>query len=325
MTAAWQPSASLSLLRRRAAWLAEIRGFFAARGVLEVETPILSAAANTDPALESLSTVYHGPGGGTRYLHTSPEFPMKRLLAAGSGDIYQIARVFRDGEAGRYHNPEFSLLEWYRVGMDHHALMDEVTTLVRRLMPDRGTVERLSYRQVFAAFLGIDNIHRAPVAHLMAMAQGQHIHPPPGLDADDLDGWRDLLLSHGIIPHLGQAGRITFLHDYPASQAALARLRDDHGDPVAERFELFLDGVELANGFHELTDATEQAQRFANDNRVRRARGQVELPVDEHLLAALGAGMPPCAGVALGLDRLLMVASQVGHLREVISFAADHA
>ena len=321
----WRSAASLAMLRQRAALLAAIREFFAARGVLEVETPVLSATANTDPALESFSTRYHGPGGGALYLNTSPEFAMKRLLAAGSGDIYQLARVFRDGEAGRYHNPEFTLLEWYRLGLDHHALMDEAAALVATLLPGRGPVQRLSYRAVFREYLGVDDVHQAPVDELRRVAAAVEIHPPPGLDDAGLDGWRDLLLSHRIIPQLGGGGRITFLYDYPASQAALARLRDEGEYRVAERFELFLDGVELANGFHELTDADEQARRFKNDNRLRRARGLPELPVDRRLLAALEAGLPACSGVALGLDRLLMVGAGAECLDEVLTFPVARA
>jgi len=321
----WQPTATLAMLRRRADWLAAIRGYFAGRGVMEVETPMLSRAANTDPALSSFQTRYHGPDGGTLYLHTSPEFAMKRLLAAGSGDIYALGRVFRDGEAGRHHNPEFTLLEWYRVGWDHHALMDEVAALVQVLLPGRGALERLDYRTAFRTHLGVENVHRADVAALKAVAADLDILPLPGLGDDDLDGWRDLLLSFFIIPQLGVDGRITFLHHYPASQAALARLRDDRGDAVAERFELFLDGVELANGFHELTDAAEQARRFQADNRARRRLGLTELPVDRRLLAALAAGMPACSGVALGLDRLLMVATGAASIDEVLAFPVTRA
>lgn len=321
----WRPSASLDGLRQRAAWLTSIRHFFAQRRVLEVETPVLSAAANTDPALESFRVDYHGPGGGALYLNTSPEFAMKRLLAAGSGDIYQVARVFRDGEAGRHHNPEFTLLEWYRLGMDHHALMAEVAALVQTLIPGRDRVEILSYREVFRRFLDLEDVHLAPTQALLALAKAQGIHPPPGLEADDLDGWRDLILSHCIIPHLGRGGTITFVHDYPASQAALARLRHQGDYQVAERFELFLEGVELANGFHELTDAAEQGRRFENDNHIRQARGQAQLPVDRRLLAALEAGLPPCAGVALGLDRLLMVARGETSLEAVLAFPVTRA
>ena len=319
----WRPGADLATLRLRAELLARIRAFFAARDVLEVETPLLSAAAITDPNLASFATTYSGPGpryGQTLYLHTSPEFPMKRLLAAGSGCIYQITRVFRDGEAGRRHNPEFTLLEWYRIGFDHHQLMAEVAELATVLLNDRLALaepEWLSYREAFERHLGL-NPHRATVAELTVCAEWQGVPIPSGMPTDDVDPWLDLLLTQRLEPHLGQ-GRLCFLYDYPASQAALARLRP--GDPpVGERFELYLDGVELANGFHELGDAVEQRQRFAAENAARQARGLPVMPVDENLLAALGAGLPDCAGVALGIDRLIMLAAGKKALAEVLAF-----
>lgn len=324
----WRPGAELATLRLRAELLARVRAFFAARGVLEVETPALAAAAITDPHLASFSTVYSGPGprhGRTLYLHTSPEFPMKRLLAAGSGCIYQIARVFRDGEAGRRHNPEFTLLEWYRVGFDHHRLMDEVAELVTALLAGRLALaepERLSYRELFQRHLGLDP-HRAGVAELAACMKRFELPIPPGMPVDDTDPWLDLLLTHWIEPRL-ERGRLTFVYDYPVSQAALARLRADD-PPVGERFELYLNGVELANGFHELGDADEQRRRFEGGNAARRALGLPVMPVDEHLLAALAAGLPDCAGVALGFDRLVMLAAGKAALGEVIAFPLDQA
>ena len=325
---AWRPSADLATLRLRAELLARIRTFFAARGVLEVETPALSAAAITEPNLASFSTVYSGPGaryGQRLYLHTSPEFPMKRLLAAGSGCIYQIARVFRDGEAGRRHNPEFTLLEWYRVGFDHHRLMDEVAELVTELLAGRLALaepEWLSYRELFQRHLDL-NPHQASVAELAVCAGARSVPIPPGMPADDADPWLDLLLTHGIEPHLGM-GRLTFVYDYPASQAALARLRPD--DPlVGERFELYLNGVELANGFHELGDAGEQRRRFEAENAARQTLGLPVMPVDENLLAALEAGLPDCAGVALGFDRLAMLAAGKTALAEVLAFPVERA
>ena len=324
----WRPSADLSVLRLRAELLAQIRAFFAACGVLEVETPALSAAAITDPHLASFNTCYSGPGsqhGRPLYLHTSPEFAMKRLLAAGSGCIYQIARVFRDGEAGSRHNPEFTLLEWYRVGFDHHRLMDEVAELVGMLLAGRLTLaepERLSYRQIFQHHLNLDP-HRATVADLAACAETRNISIPTGMPLDDPDPWLDLLLTHCVEPRLG-SGRLTFVHDYPASQAALARLRPDD-PPVGERFELYINGIELANGFHELGDTVEQRHRFAQENAARRAAGLPVMPVDEHLLAALEFGLPDCAGVALGFDRLVMLATRKTSLAEVLAFPLDRA
>ncbi len=324
----WRPSADLSVLRLRAELLAQIRAFFAARGVLEVETPALSAAAITDPHLASFKTCYSGPGsqhGRPLYLHTSPEFAMKRLLAAGSGCIYQIARVFRDGEAGSRHNPEFTLLEWYRVGFDHHRLMDEVAELVGMLLAGRLTLaepERLSYRQIFQHHLNLDP-HRATVADLAACAETRNVSIPTGMPLDDPDPWLDLLLTHCVEPRLG-SGRLTFVHDYPASQAALAQLRPDD-PPVGERFELYINGIELANGFHELGDTVEQRHRFAQENAARRAAGLPVMPVDEHLLAALEFGLPDCAGVALGFDRLVMLATRKTSLAEVLAFPLDRA
>ena len=325
---AWRPRADLATLRLRAELLARVRAFFAARGVLEVETPMLSAAAVTDPHLASFSTVYAGPGpryGWTLYLHTSPEFPMKRLLAADSGCIYQIARVFRDGEAGRRHNPEFTLLEWYRVGFDHHRLMDEVAELVTVLLAGRlppAKPERLSYRELFQRHLDL-NPHRTSVAELAARAKEQGVPIPLGMPLDDADPWLDLLLTHCIEPRLGM-GRLTFVYDYPASQAALARLRLDD-PPVGERFELYLNGIELANGFHELGDADEQRRRFEAENAARRGLGLPLMPMDENLLAALAVGLPDCAGVALGFDRLVMLAAGKTTLAEVLAFPFERA
>jgi len=325
---AWRPSADPAILRLRAELLARIRAFFATRGVLEVDTPALSVAAIGDPHLASFATVYSGPGsrhGRTLYLHTSPEFPMKRLLAAGSGCIYFFGHVFRGAERGRLHNPEFTLLEWYRVGFDHRRLMDEVAELATELLGGRVSLaepERLSYRAAFQRHLDLDP-HRASVTELAAHAEALGMAIPPGMPTDDVDPWLDLLLTHGIEPKLGR-DRLTFVYDYPASQAALARLRP--GDPpVGERFELYLNGVELANGFHELGDAGEQRRRFEAENAARRALGLPIMPVDENLLAALEAGLPDCAGVALGFDRLVMLAAGKESLAEVLAFPFERA
>lgn len=317
------PSAGRDVLQLRARLLSGIRAFVAVRGALEVETPQLSAAATPDPALLSLATRYTGAGafaGRTLYLHTSPEYPMKRLLAAGSGDIYQICKVFRDGEAGRLHNPEFTLLEWYRLGFDHHALMAEVAALVQTVWPGDRTVEMLSYREAFERFAGIEP-HSATEAALTDCAR-QHDIATDGLGLSDIDGWRDLLLTHVIEPHLGR-GRLTFVYDYPATQAALARVRA--GDPpLASRFELYADGIELANGFHELNDGAEQRRRFQENRRRRIAQGLPEVPLDEAFLTAVGK-LPDCAGVALGVDRLLMLMAGKRSLQDVLTFPIDRA
>jgi lysyl-tRNA synthetase class 2 len=323
----WQPTAELAVLKLRAQILQRIRGFFSARDILEVETPILSAAATTDPQLHSFNTCYSGPGaayGRTLFLHTSPEFAMKRLLAAGVGSIYQICKVFRDTESGRFHNPEFTLLEWYRVGFDHHQLMDEVTELVTHILEGKvvlDPVERLTYRQAFLDYAGIDP-YTAGKECMIACAQKQGIHTA-GSFPDQLETWRDLLLTHVIEPQLGK-NRLTFLYDYPASQASLACIRPGT-PPLAERFELYLHGIELANGFHELDDPREQRRRFETDLSQRRARGLPAKPHDERLLAALAHGLPACAGVALGIDRLVMPAAGVSSIADVIAFNIENA
>jgi lysyl-tRNA synthetase class 2 len=325
----WQPSATLETLKLRARMLERIRAFFSAHDVLEVETPILSSAATPDPALASLATRYHGPfypHGQTLYLHTSPEFPMKRLLAAGSGSIYQICKVFRDGEAGRLHNPEFTMLEWYRAGFDLRQLMDEVEALVRLVMDDRLTLastEWISYREAFERHTGLDP-HAAAVRDFARVAQEHGIHPPAGLgDHHEASIWRDLLLSHLIEPRLGM-DRLCFVYDYPASQASLARVRPGT-PPVAERFELYLHGIELANGFHELADPAEQRTRFERQLHARIAAGLDTPPLDEHLLTALASGLPDCSGVALGIDRLAMLAAGAQSVAEVMAFPLDRA
>lgn len=324
----WQPSAALEILNLRARMLTGIRAFFSERGVLEVETPVFSSAASTDPALASFTTRYTGPlfpRGQIFYCHTSPEFPMKRLLAAGSGSIYQICKVFRDGECGRLHNPEFTLLEWYRVGFDHLQLMDEAVALVTEILAGHRTLappEKLTYREAFERHCGIDP-HTADNQTLAGAISRHGIQIDLDTQHENPDVLRDLLLTHVVEAQLGR-GRVTVLYDYPASQAALARVRPGN-PPVAERFELYLDGVELANGFHELTDAEEQQRRFEHDQARRKALGLPEVPADARLLSALRAGLPECAGVALGFDRLAMLAAGVKSLREVIAFPTDCA
>lgn len=307
----------------RAQMLADIRAFFLAAGVLEVDTPICSAHAATDPALESFSTSYTGPEaseGMCLYLHTSPEFPMKRLLAAGSGPIYQICKVFRNGESGRWHNPEFTLLEWYRPGYDHKRLMDEVAAMINSLLPEPLPVERVRYGELFQQRLGFDP-HQSSCGELRAHAVRLGISGAETLNLRDTDAWLDLLMTHCLEPHLGRGG-LCFVYDYPATQASLARIRP--GDPpVAERFELYMDGIELANGFHELTCASEQRRRFESDLKRRRTDGVKPIPMDEYLLAALDAGIPDCSGVALGLDRLLMRLTGARHIRDVLAFPVD--
>lgn len=311
---------SFAALRLRAQLYALIRHFFAERDVLEVETPVLSAAANTDPNIESFSVLFSGhvdAGARRRWLRTSSEFPQKRLLAAGIGDCYELGRVFRNGEAGRRHNPEFTMLEWYRLGWNHLRLADEVVALVcaaLALVDKQATVQSFAYRELFVQAIGVDPF-TAHIDELRAALPGVQVDGE-GLGRDD---WLDLLLTHRIEPGF-PAAQITLIQDYPATQCALARIRRDD-PPVAERFELYLGTRELANGYHELNDAAEQRTRFEQDNARRRARGLVEVPMDEHLLAAIAGGLPECAGVALGIERLLMAMLDSDDIRDVLAFA----
>lgn len=311
----WKPTATMAALRRRARLMEDVRSFFRERGVLEVETPYLSQAGATDPHLHSMATRL---AGGEHFLHTSPEFPMKRLLAAGSGPIWQACRVFRDGESGRRHNPEFTLLEWYRPGFDADALMDEVEALVAAAGGPAGPARREPWRDVFQDAVGLDPFE-ADARALAARAGELGLHGE-GLDRD---AWLDLLFSEVVCAGLPD-GQPVFITRFPAEQAALARLCAD--DPrCAERFEYFIGPLELANGYHELTDPAEQRARFERDLARRGERGDPGPPPDERLLAALEAGMPDTSGVALGLDRLLMHLCGVSGIDQVLAFPVDRA
>ncbi|CAK0782170.1 Elongation factor P--(R)-beta-lysine ligase [Gammaproteobacteria bacterium] len=317
----WRPCASIEALRARALLYRRIRSFFEARGVLEVETPLASQAATLAPALDSLATRVTGPGspaGRNLYLHTSPEFPMKRLLASGSGPIFQICKVFRDGERGSRHHPEFSLLEWYRPGFDQMRLMDEVTALLDAIGGPSRMVRRLSYAELFLETLGLDPHWDDP-----AVFCAEQFPVSQRLVLSDRTAWLDYLLTHHIEPRLRGQG-VVMVYDYPANQAALARVRP--GMPaLASRFEVYLDGIELANGFHELNDAVEQRRRFADDATQRVALGKPLVPSDERFLRAIDAGLPDCAGVALGLDRWLMWQLGVEHIDQVLAFPLERA
>ena len=320
MTREWRPSASIEALRQRADIINRIRRFFAERQVLEVDTPSLSHAAVSDPFLHPFSADYIPEGGGqaaTLYLHTSPEYPMKRLLAAGSGAIWQLCKVYRNGEMGRRHNPEFSMLEWYRPGFDHHQLMDEVDALVREVLAC-APARRVSYAAVFAEHTGLD-IHRCGDADLQQLAAARC-----GFQGElSRDGYLNLLFSDCVEPQL-QAP--TMVYAFPASQAALAQVVEgDDVVPSAARFEMFVQGMELANGYFELTDANEQLRRFQVDQQQREALGLSVLPIDMPLVDALEAGMPSCAGVALGVDRLVMLALGASTIAEVIAFDTQRA
>ena len=316
----WRPTASLATLRVRAALLQRARQHFVATDALEVETPILVRAAVTDVHLESLE-VRACNGSPVGFLHTSPEYAMKRLLCAGAPDVYQVARVFREGERGRNHNPEFTMLEWYRLGIDHHGLMQDVDALLRAMLEPHRTVgptRHVTYSDAFETALGVDPLTAG--AHEIVAALRRAGTDLPVSMLDDHDGLLDLAMSTVVAPGF-PPDRITFLRDFPASQAALARVRG----PVASRFEAFWGALELANGFHELGDATEQSQRFAADLASRRRRGLPGRAPDARFIAALAAGLPPCAGVALGFDRVVMLAIGASHIDEVMAFPAERA
>lgn len=320
----WQPTATRERLAQRARLLSTAREFLNRRGLLEVETPLAVIAAVTDVHLAS-AEVRFGHDETPRYLHTSPEYAMKRLLAAGSGDIWQLCKVFRADERSAVHNPEFTMLEWYRVGFDMPALIDEVAELVQALLEVSGAParapQRLTYRAAFLEHVGVDPL--AADRPALEAAAAPAAVPEATLRSLNRDELLDLLMALRVGPQLGR-GALTFVTHYPASQAALARL--DPADPrVAHRFELYADGVELANGFHELADSAEQRRRFEADRRERQRRGLVAPALDERLLAALSRGLPDCAGVALGFDRVAMLATGAAHIDEILSFPYDRA
>jgi lysyl-tRNA synthetase class 2 len=306
----WRPSASLTALQQRARIYHQIRTFFDTRDCLEVDTPLLSPSTNTDANIESIKASNLGQ---TLYLQTSPEFAMKRLLAAGVGSIYQICHAFREGEKGRRHNPEFTLLEWYRIGFDYQQLMDEIECLIDNISGESNHYERISYRQLVLDHIDVD----MDKIELLGLQQKvDQLVPGTRVAELDIDQCLDLLISLVIAPAI--TGYV-FVYDYPVSQAALARVKTTNPN-VAERFELFYNGLELANGFSELCDSSQQRARFEGDNNRRLAAGLEPYPVDELLLSALNSGLPECAGVAIGLDRLLMVLLGKDSIDQVLSF-----
>ncbi len=324
MNEPWRTTASAGVLQQRAELYRVLRQFFHARHVLEVETPMLSEAGNTDPNIESFHVQFSGTtqaGKPTRWLRTSPEFALKRLLASGVGDCYELGRVFRNGEFGRKHNPEFTMLEWYRVGWNHLQLIDECIALLQQVFALKAVdlqVQRFTYQELFKASIGI-NPHTASEAQLCAAVQAVIDINLQGLRRDDL---LDLLLTHCIEPKF-PAQQLTVIYDFPASQCALAKIRSD-ANPVAERFELYLGSVELANGYHELTDANEQNLRFDNDLALRQQRS-LPCPVkDQHLINALPQ-LPACAGVAMGIDRLMMSLFALDSIKACIAFDFSRA
>jgi len=316
----WLPSASPEGLAARADLLQVLRHFFRDRGVMEVDTPLLSQGTVPDPGID----VFRLPGGGDephRYLQTSPESAMKRLLAAGSGDIFQICKAFRQGEAGRHHNPEFTLLEWYRVGWDHAALMREVAELLGTVL-NSDSWQVWPYRMLFIELLDVDPLdEQTSLTTLADLAQSRIGSVPEGLDRDAV---LDLLMSHCIEPGISDWG-VVFITDFPASQAAMARSISVGGAEVAARFECYVNGKELANGYWEQIDADALSAQLQVENTRRQQRGLPERPIDERLLAAHRHGLPECAGVALGVDRLLAVKLGAESLEEIISFGWDSA
>jgi lysyl-tRNA synthetase class 2 len=315
----WRPSASLAALRARAVLNRNIRDFFFETDTLEVELPILNHAPVADMNIEPIAV----PASHVMpylYLHTSPEYSMKRLLCAGSGDIYALGKVFRAGESGSRHNPEFTMLEWYRLGMDHQVLMQEVADLLDEIFSD-SSIELidpplfLTYQQAVIQYAGLD-----PFTAVDDDIKQLGIELAGGDLALNRDGWLDMIMSHKVEKDLPK-NQLVFIYNYPASQAALAKLnKDDNGQVIAERFEVYLNSLELANGYHELTDSQEQRQRFEKE-----LKG-TDRPIDEKLLRAMAddtAGLPNCAGVAMGIDRILMLHLGVKTIAEVISFSAE--
>lgn len=314
----WQPTCTLNNLMLRADLYHKIRQFFANRSVMEVETPLLCTHTVTDPHIESFIAPL-SPPTSHYYLQTSPEYAMKRLLAAGSGAIYQITKSFRVGESGSRHNPEFTMLEWYRPGFNHHDLMNELDALLQFTI-NSTPAEKISYRNLFLNYLNID-----PLTANAAQLKKIIIENKINIDATDFDydTALQILLSHLIEPSMGFEKPL-FLYDFPPSQAALSKIRQDEY-PVAERFELYINGAEIANGFHELTDADEQQKRFEKNQLLRKANQQVVPAIDHFFIDALKSGMPNCAGVAVGIDRLLMQYAKTNHIQDVIAFPFERA
>ncbi|NKB37090.1 MAG: EF-P lysine aminoacylase GenX [Gammaproteobacteria bacterium] len=311
----WRPRADLATIRLRAELLDNIRSFMKEEGVLEVETPILSPASIPDPNIHSLQTSL-SEKTSKRYLGTSPEFYMKRLLAAGSGPIFQISRVFRDDATSRLHQPEFSMLEWYMPGYDHHNLMQQLSTLLISIGLSKPV--KLSYEAAFVSELGL-NPHTADVSELRELASKKGLYEAPAERSVLLE----FLFSHTVSKKLGNEQAV-LLVEYPVCQAALARISSDEM-PTAERFELFISGIEIANGFHELTDANEQRDRFVMENTRRESMNLAQVPVDDNFLAALESGIPACAGVAVGLDRLLMILANKNRIEDLMTFPVELA
>ncbi|MCF6776458.1 EF-P lysine aminoacylase GenX [Thiotrichales bacterium 19X7-9] len=309
----WKPSASIEMLQFRASVIRKIRAFFQKRGVLEVETPLIMPSPVTDPYIETFNfdTIY-----GRAYLQSSPEYAMKRLLAAGSGSIYQISKAFRDEEISPKHNPEFSMLEWYRVDFNHYQLMDEIKALLKVLLPSV-EFQVITYKNIFEKVLGV-NPHTEKLEILQSLVD-QTIGQIQGLESVTRYHALELLFSYCIEANL-EKDIFYFIYHYTKEQSALARIIETDEGVVSARFECFYQGLELANGYYELIDGIEQKKRFDSDLEIRKGEGKAQVPVDEYLLEALSSGLPDCAGVALGLDRLIMGLSQARSIDQVVSF-----
>ena len=312
----WQPSASIPVLRKRAEWIDSIRAFFKTRNYLEVETPAMARFGITDVYLSNIKATFRNQ---TYCLQTSPEYHMKRLLAAGSGPIFQLAKVFRDDELGRWHNPEFTLLEWYQLNIDHHALMQEVDALLQYVLHCRPMLKK-TYQQAFLDACGIDPM-TAAVEEFKQVLRRYDLHQVLPESEQDRDQYLFLLMSHVVELDLAKENAPVAVYDFPPSQASLAQMNQG----VAARFEVYFRGVELANGFHELTDANLQAQRFNEDVEARRTLGLPESLPDTYLIKALQHGLPPCSGVALGIDRLLALALDTNAIADVVAFDFSRA
>lgn len=311
--ATWQPTASTDALIERARLLKALRAFFDSKNVIEVDTPLLSRSTITDVQLEGIQVPYQNE---TLYLQTSPEYAMKRLLAAGMPCIYQLGKVFRSDEAGRYHNPEFTMLEWYRLGFTLEDLMDETDALLHEILGSK-PAQRFSYQALFEQYCHV-NPHTASLEELKTIAL-EKITISEGLSGADKDTWLHLLFSHVIEPQIGFDAPV-FVYDYPASQSALAETVVKNNITVAKRFEVYVRGIELANGYQELCNVDEQLARFENDNKHRREAGLNEKPIDPLFVEALQQGLPACSGIALGVDRLIMLVLNKTHIEEVLPF-----
>ena len=316
----------MDMLRLRAQVLEDIRRFFSARAVLEVETPLLSFSSGTDPQLDFFTTGYCSPPlQHTLFLQTSPEFAMKRLLAAGSGSIYQIGKAFRNGESGRFHNPEFTLLEWYRVGYTLPQLMDEIVELMGVLIAGRRSLnptQRFSYQEIFYRYTGLDPLEFS-YQDYCAYARDNRIPEAVGICGYDHGLWLDFIFSHKVQPQLGE-NAVCMVYGYPACQSSLARINEDNSQ-ITDRVEIFISGIELGNGYYELINAEEQSRRFDEEIVIRQQRKRPVAVKDKHLVAALEAGLPACSGMAIGLDRLLMLLANSASIDDVLNFPLHRA